>query len=576
MLIGLWGIGTGAGVAQTPATDPPAVVIRSETTVAEPIARPSRSGPGTGARPTADSAIVLQGEEPAVVEGAAPAGCCASDGCGGVDWTKIPPISPFPLTGYFFILPTGPGYYSAKDLLLGEYREQPPKFPYPPFSPYAFSFYDADYRYLEDPKNTQHDWSDVYKRIHIGDSWLFSTGGEERLRYMHEEAGYARFTGKDNDYQLQRLRVYGDLWYKDVFRVYAEFYDARIIGNDLAPLPIDVNHSDFLNLFAEVKLFEYDGTPAYLRVGRQEIYLGSQRLISPLDWANTRRIFQGVRGYWHSEKLDVDAFWLQNVIVNPTHFDSPDDAQSFMGLWTTYRPKKGQEIDLYCLYFDTSRPVATGFHGVTGGLNCTTLGARYAGNYDRRLLWDVEGMYQFGDFANQQDSAEAYTTAVGYALADTPLAPQFWINWDFASGTGSPLTDHTHMTFNQLFPFGHFYFGFLDLVGRQNIEDLSFQATLFPTKWITTCMQYHIFRLDSAKDALYNASGTVIRSDPTGRAGTDVGDEIDLFGNIHLSQHQDILIGWSKLFAGAFIRNAPGAGRGMSPELFYAQYSFKW
>ncbi len=35
-------------------------------------------------------------------------------------------------------------------------------------------------------------------------------------------------------------------------------------------------------------------------------------------------------------------------------------------------------------------------------------------------------------------------------------------------------------TFQQLFPFGHFYLGYLDLVGRQNIRDLNFQLSMHP------------------------------------------------------------------------------------------------
>jgi hypothetical protein len=567
----LSGSGLSLGQQPAPATlpPPPPDAILKKATTPSPWAGPANA-------PVVEGTTVA----PAPADGA-PADDC-KDGEKS-PWLKVPPISPFPLTGYFQILPDGPGYYSLKDVLCDEYREKPPKNPYPPVSPFFFSFYDADYRYLDDPNNTQHDWSDCYHRIHLGDNWLFSTGGEERVRYMHEEGGYARFTGKDNDYTLERTRVYGDLWYKDVFRIFVEYYDAQITGEDLKPLPIDVNHSDFLNLFGELKIFEWDDTPAYVRVGRQEMYFGSQRLISPLDWANTRRTFQGVRTYWHSEKLDLDAFWVQPVIVSPDHFDSPDDAQNFMGLWTTYRPQKGQEVDLYYLYLDNTRPVNTGFDAKKGGFNVNTLGARYAGNYEKKLLWDFEGMYQFGDSANRETSAEAYTTALGYAFSDTPLAPQFWINWDFASGNDGP-TDRTNETFNQLFPFGHFYFGFLDFVGRQNIEDLSFQGVLFPTHWTPVCMQYHMFRLDSAKDALYNASGTVIRVDPTGKSGTDVGDEIDLFTNIHISVHQDILIGWSKLYTGSYLRTAGGppmmpfsaAAKGVSPELFYAQYSFKW
>ena len=61
--------------------------------------------------------------------------------------------------------------------------------------------------------------------------------------------------------------------------------------------------------------------------------------------------------------------------------------------------------------------------------------------------------------------------------------------------------------------------------------------------------------------------------DPTGRAGRDVGNELDLVTNFHLTQNQDVLIGWSKLYEGSFLKKT---GPGPSPELFYAQYSFRW
>jgi hypothetical protein len=484
-------------------------------------------------------------------------------------WSKVPPVTPIPRMGNFQILPTGPGYYSLLDYLEGNYREKPPKYPWPPFSIDPGSFFNNDFRYLDDPKNTQHDYLDPIKRIHFGDNWLLSIGGEERVRAMNEVD--SRLSGRDNNYQLLRTRVYTDLWYKDRFRVYAEFLDAQSYNQHLTPLVIDVDHSDMLNLFGELKLFEIDENPVYFRAGRQELLYGSQRLISPLDWANTRRTFQGYKLYYHTEKLDVDAFWVQPVIPSPHQFDSPDDAQQFTGSWVTYRPQKGQTVDLYYLYLDNTRPVATGFRNARGGYNVSTFGSRYAGDY-HHALWDFEGMYQFGDWANQETSAGAFTTGLGYNFADVRLNPTFWIYYDWASGDHNPGLNR-HGTFNQLFPFGHYYFGFIDVVGRQNIEDLNLHAYIWPTKWISTGFQYHMFRLESAKDALYNAAGAPIRRDPTGRAGTDVGDEIDYITNFHLSMHQDILVGYSKLYSGAFIRRTGPPG---SPEYFYIQYSYRW
>jgi hypothetical protein len=99
------------------------------------------------------------------------------------------------------------------------------------------------------------------------------------------------------------------------------------------------------------------------------------------------------------------------------------------------------------------------------------------------------------------------------------------------------------------------------------------QFAFYPTKWITALLQYHIFHLDSTTDALYNAAGVPTRRDPTGRAGNDVGEEIDLLLNFHLGTHQDIIFGYSKLFAGDFIKATGNPG---SPELVYLQYSFRW
>jgi hypothetical protein len=182
-------------------------------------------------------------------------------------------------------------------------------------------------------------------------------------------------------------------------------------------------------------------------------------------------------------------------------------------------------------------------------------------------------MFQFGDYSNQKDRAYAFTTAAGYDFKDLPMDPQFWVGYDLASGDPNAGTGATHETFNQLFPFGHYYLGFIDVVGRQNIHDLNGQFAFYPMAWITGIAQYHVFNLDSGRDALYAANGSVLRKDPTGRAGTDVGQELDLLLNFHLTNHQDVLLGYSHLYSGPFIKQT---GSPLSPDYFYAQYTYRW
>jgi hypothetical protein len=487
-------------------------------------------------------------------------------------FANTPPIAIFPRLGCYPVPPTGPGYYSAWDYLTGEYRQKPPPFPWGRTSlkPF-FPFYDTDFRYLDDPKNTYFMWSDFMKRRRIGEDWLFSTGGEFRDRYMNEID--SRLTQTVNRYEQLRTMAYGSLYHRDDFGVFVQYLDAQHLGEELPPLPIDRDRSDLVDLFVDVKMLEWKDQPVYVRGGRQEVSLGSQRLVSNLEWANTLRTFQGVRAFRKGEKWDVTAFWLQPIIPNPTYFDSPDERQNLSGAWATYRSKPGHFWDLYVLNLNNSNQVFAGENGVLGGTNFTTLATRIVGDIENTWLYDAEGMLQVGNHSNQRLQAAASTTGVGYNFKDVDMAPQFWIYYDFASGDSQPGQGDRHGTFNQLYPFGHYYLGYLDLVARQNIQDFNMQFVFFPTKWIYFLAQYHNFHLAQARSPLFSAGGVPMRVDPTGAAGTDVGDEFDVLVNFHLTAHQDILVGFSKLFPGNFIRQT---GPDVSPELFYLQHQLRW
>jgi hypothetical protein len=493
-------------------------------------------------------------------------------------WRNVPPVQPMRWSPFFVIPPTGPGYYSLMDVLQGNYRQAPPKWPYPRFGIIANSFFDQDFRYLDNPNNQDRDPLDFLHRIHVGDNFLFNTGGEFRCRYNNETD--SRLTGRDNTYDLTRIRAYGDFWFRDIFRIYAEFIQADTFYQDLDPLIVDRNHGDLLNLFADLRTIDLFDRPIWFRGGRQELLYGAQRLISPLDWVNTRRTFEGGKLFWQGEDLSIDLFCVSPVVPNHQRFDSIDNKQVFSGVWATYRPTQTGILDTYFLNLDHGRGAAAGLGPLSGAAyNVSTLGGNYVVHPGPTggWLWDVQAMLQFGSWSDrpgltQPLLARAYTTGAGYAFQELPMTPQFWVFWDYASGDQNPGTG-VHGTFNQLFPFGHAYFGYIDVVGRDNINDYNCQFSLYPTKWMTTWIQYHVFRLDSPKDALYNAAGTAIRQDKTGQAGVNVGDEVDLLFNFHLSNHQDLFLSYSHLYAGDFIKKT---GPGLSPDYTYLMYSFRW
>ncbi len=480
---------------------------------------------------------------------------------------NAPPSRPVPRPGNFSVPPTGPGIYSLLDAVRGAAPAPPPKYPYPRNGGMAQSFFDSDFRYLDDPKNTEHDYADTLKRIPLGENWLLSNGGELRNRQMSE---YNSRAGQvDNNYNLSRARTYLDLLYKDQFRFFVELNASYSVNQDLPALAVDESGPDFQNLFVDVKTFDYKGKPVYVRVGRQELLLGSQRLISTLDWVNTRRTFQGVRAFRTGEKWDFDAFWLQVVVPQANKLDSGDNNQNFMGGWLTYRPKKGTTVDFYSVVLDNTNDV-TQQRIQRSPLTVATTGARFAGD-SGSLLYDFEGGVQSGRRGDQEIAAGFATAGVGKLWKDTPLSPTLWLYYDYASGDSNPGVGR-YNTFNQLYPFGHYYLGWADIVGRQNIHDISIQHTVYPTRWLTVYAAYHRFFLDSSRDALYNIAGNAIRRDATGTAGNDVGREFDIITNTHISKHVDLLAGYSYLFGGKFLKNTGAADSSTA----FVQMTYRW
>ncbi|MDT8364407.1 MAG: alginate export family protein [Nitrosomonas sp.] len=188
-----------------------------------------------------------------------------------------------------------------------------------------------------------------------------------------------------------------------------------------------------------------------------------------------------------------------------------------------------------------------------------------------RVGFRADTMYQFGRRSGLDISAFAVASGVGYHL---PLLmnPQLWLRYDFASGDKNPHDGRSN-TFNQLFPFGHYYMGYMDRIGRQNIHDFNAQFTMHPQPWFIFIGQYHRFYLANKRGFLYNAGSGATLRDITGQSGSHIGDEIDFRINFHLSRHHDVLLGYSKLFAGNFVKKQRP---GISPELIYVQYNFRF
>lgn len=398
---------------------------------------------------------------------------------------------------------------------------------------------------------------DSLKRIDLNDDgsvWL-SVGGSARARYEHYE-NY-KFSGKyDDGFLVTRFRLHGDLKVGDQFRAFVEGKSAFSTERALSggQRTSDTDELALQQAFADLIFDIGEENTLTIRSGRQRLLFGKQRLVSPDDWSNSMRAWDGVSAILSHGDWTTQAFWTQFVPVQKYDFNTSDAQTQFFGVYATgpVCDEYGVSADIYFLGLDQSDSTNT-FNGTTGAERRYTVGGRLFGEVpDSGLDYDFEAAYQFGDLGAGSISAWMFATEVGYTL-DKKTALRPFVGFDYASGDRSSGGDVE--TFNQLFPLAHNYDGYADHVGRQNIIDVNAGVSFKPVKKLTARVAGHLFWRASDNDALYNASGSVLLA---GGLATDrfVGSEIDVTLKYKLNDYTYLMFGYSRFFTGDFIKTA--------------------
>jgi len=421
-------------------------------------------------------------------------------------------------------------------------------------------FYDNDFGYLLDPDYCDGHLGDCFKRLGPCGLATLDVGGQFRMR-QHTEQNHRGLglTGVDDDFLLYRTRLYANLKIGQCFRAYAEGIDAVSNYEDEPPRPIEENRADLLNLFGDAKLWDDCSGELWVRIGRQELLYGAQRTVSPLDWANTRRTFEGYKLFWKGEQWKIDAFSVRPMRVDPDRFDSPNYDQELMGLYTTYQPCKHRTLDLYYLRFENQ----------VADFEFDTLGSRFAGETGP-WAWEIEAALQLGDFQRSNHTAGAWTVGLGRKFESLPWSPTVWAYYDWASGS-----DETGNGYHHLFPLAHKYLGFMDLFGRRNIETPNVRVTLSPTKKLKLLLWYYVFFLENKNDVPYSVVMTPFNQG-NAPASAYLGQELDLTASWQMNPRANLLLGYSHFFAGDYYRDTPGVPHRGDADFFYTQFTLNF
>lgn len=338
--------------------------------------------------------------------------------------------------------------------------------------------------------------------------------GQVRPRFEVRDAG----NGTDA-FTSMRVRLDASAQLDGGVRAFAQLQDVRLWGEETNTL--GDFRADNLDLHqGYVEFGQIAGSRIDLRLGRQEIALGGQRLLGSVGWAQQGRAFDGVRASFAAAGVDAEVLALR--LADATTAVHADDAH-LLGVHA--QVKALAQTQFFAL------------QNAGGPTDQWTLGARKAGAA-AGLTYRVEAAYQTGERAGEDVAATMLGARVGTSIADGKATVTVWA--DVLSGDDDPVDGETKV-FDTLFATNHKFYGFADLflnipvhTAGRGLRDLALKGTLSPAKGWKLSADLHSFAVMA--DA--------------GMSEARLGEELDLTASYRYSANATWVAGLSYVNAG--------------------------
>ena len=253
--------------------------------------------------------------------------------------------------------------------------------------------------------------------------------------------------------------------------------------------------------FVEIRSPKERPRQASLRLGRQEMTIGSSRLISAAQGLNVKRSFDGAVAALRTGGWSVEGGVARLVGVGQGAFDDvAASGQDFWGVSVARRNFlfKGGTGGAYYLGID--RKQSTYAQGIGSELR-HTVGVKFTGAW-KAFDFNYDLVGQWGTFANAGITGWAIATENSVRVAKWPLHPRFTLRMNSASGDRNPF-DPRLQSFNPLFP-GSAYSGAVGLLGPTNLTDVTPSVQLVAPHKVVIIFEMPSYFRTSLYDAVYN------------------------------------------------------------------------
>lgn len=391
-----------------------------------------------------------------------------------------------------------------------------------------------------------------------GKNDFFSYSGEIRFRFEYDDNFTLKGYSPDeiDRLLLERVRLNFLFDFKKGGKVFLQLQDAHPYLTQFGDKDFKVSSPikdtlDIRQLFYEAQ--NIGGTNFDIKIGRQQISYGDQRVFGPGSWGNTGRYAWDAVKATYKGKIITSDFWIGKYLLYKNDVFPDHPVNNFL-TFVNYNEVKNLPFSLdffYVLKHNTNRKIKDE-HGENGNLTSHSIGFQIVKSFQNNLQLGSTCVYQFGKHSSDTIKAYGVNAKILYTF-DFPTKPQIGMKYTFGSGDSNPK-DGTYETFDGVFGGADLYYGFMNLFFWSNIRDVEANFAISPSEKLSLSFDCHRFSLASKRDGWYLPSLVPNLRDTTGRSGTAIGTEYDLRFIYTLKKQLSILCGVSKLCPLDFIK----------------------
>jgi hypothetical protein len=331
-------------------------------------------------------------------------------------------------------------------------------------------------------------------------------------------------------------------------------------GENMQGIGLDTNGNTVFDMHEAYMLLSNPfGINGFIvKVGRQEVNLGNQRLVGAVGWSQAGRSLDGILLGYAAGDYGLAAFFYGKL----------NDEASGVGPWL-HQGDKDLDIDLYVTTWQGNfKPFGIGgtyeitdiyVNPTTAALgvdaNINTLYGRVTPVFDTdfaKVKLNLEAAAQTGSAGGDDFSGYFFSVGAGANFADVAWAPGAFLGYDYYSGDSDDQGDID--SFWSVLPTAHKWLGHADVIWASNIykfngkitnrspgvEDLYLKLHAKPLNRLALGLDLHYFK--TAED--YAVGIGVKPANYKGKTSDDVGWESDFSLKYKYSKNLCLSLGW--------------------------------